>query len=58
MKCMLNPISGEIKRVLEHEAKHLASYGWRYLSKEQYKSMLLQKAFSNMAGLKQGMRRV
>jgi len=38
MKCLLNPISGEIKRVPDHEARKLAGYGWVYVAKNQYKA--------------------
>lgn len=58
MKCLINPMDGSMKRVDEVEAKRLASYGWRYASKEQYKTWQVRKAFPNIAGLKQGLRRV
>jgi len=37
MKCLRNPVSGEICRVTETEAKRLASYGWEYITKGEYK---------------------
>lgn len=58
MKCLTNPVDGVCKRVDYIEAQRLASYGWRYISKEQYKAWQLRKAFPNIGGLKPGMRRV
>lgn len=37
MKCVRNPATNEIKRVTETEAKRLASYGWQYITKGEYK---------------------
>lgn len=40
MKCVQNPISLEIKRLTEYEAKKLVAYGWVYISKGAYKASL------------------
>ncbi len=40
MKCVKNPITGEIKRVTESEARKLARYSWVYVSKGEYKRSL------------------
>ncbi len=40
MKCMKNPITGEIKRVTEAEARKLARYSWVYVSKGEWKRSL------------------
>lgn len=37
MKCLRNALTGEIKRVTDNEAKHLASYSWRYVPKSTWK---------------------
>lgn len=37
MKCIKNPVSGEIKRVDEYTAKNYVKYGWVYVTKGEYK---------------------
>jgi len=37
MKCLRNPTSGKVKRVSDLEASRLARYGWRYISKSEFK---------------------
>lgn len=37
MKCLRNPMTGELKRVPEHEARKLAAYGWTYVTKGEWK---------------------
>lgn len=39
MKCMQNPVTGEIVRVTDKEAKRLYSYGWKYIPKEVWKKL-------------------
>ncbi len=37
MKCLRNPITGELKRVSEPEGRRLAAYGWTYVPKGEWK---------------------
>ena len=37
MKCVQHPISGEVKRVSESDARRLVGYAWRYVPKQAYK---------------------
>lgn len=43
MICVLNPVSLEVKRVPDHEAHKLVSYGWRYVEKKVYKAWQVKK---------------
>jgi len=43
MKCLLNPVSGEVKRVPDSEARYLASYGWVYIPKAKYRDLMGQR---------------
>lgn len=38
MKTLKNPVSGEIKRVSDDQARELARYGWRYVPKSAWKA--------------------
>ena len=40
MKCVRNPITLQIKRLSEYEARQLVAYGWEYVSKGEYKQSL------------------
>lgn len=40
MKCILNPTTGEIKRLSEAQARNYVKYGWQYTSKSRYKAWL------------------
>lgn len=37
MKCVKNPMTGEVRRVADDEAKRLAYFGWEYISKTEWK---------------------
>jgi len=37
MKCVQHPISGEVKRVSESDARRLVGYAWVYVPKQAYK---------------------
>lgn len=43
MKCLRNPVTGELKRVHDHEARKMASYGWLYVTKGEYKRTVRPK---------------
>lgn len=38
MKTLKNPVSGQIKRVSDGEARELARYGWQYVPKAAWKA--------------------
>lgn len=38
MKCLLNPSTGEVRRVAEGEVPYLRSRGWEYCTKALWKS--------------------
>ena len=49
MKCIKNPIDGELRRVTEYEAKtKFIPYGWVYVSKGEWKRSVRPK----LGGLK------
>lgn len=50
MKRLRNPTTGEIRRVPDHQAKHLASYGWTYVSKGEWKRHVRPKPAAMRAG--------
>lgn len=37
MKCILNHVSGEVRRLNDYEAAKLVRYGWTYVPKGQWK---------------------
>lgn len=43
MKCLRNPMTGEVRRVSDKEARHLASYGWTYTTKSVWKAEVRNK---------------
>lgn len=47
MKSMYNPASDICRRVSDPEARKLAGYGWRYVTKAKYKLWITQQAFLN-----------
>lgn len=58
MKCLRCPITGEIRRVTEYTAKHLAASGWAYVSKGTWKRSVrpdLTKAKAKAAELAKAM---
>lgn len=48
MKCLRNPITDEVRRVSDPEARHLASFGWVYVPKSVYKRRQADKAVAGM----------
>lgn len=44
MKCLRNPLTGEVKRVQDPEASRLARYGWHYVTKSVFKAWVIENA--------------
>lgn len=58
MKCLRNPIDGQIRRVQPPEGRKLASYGWEYVPKSVWKASVRPDLAKAKAGAAEAAKQV
>lgn len=48
MKCVKNPLTGEVKRLDDLAARKLISYSWVYVTKSEYRAWVVTQAMDKL----------